>query len=225
MYIDSLEYKVFHEIKNSITILNSTLSLLEKQHPVIASYEYWADAKHELECLCDSINKYQQGTLEDLTLERLSIHELVNSIQARLHPLVENYNFHCKVSMADNLPDLYADSFRMNSCIINIVKNSFDAMNHTGTVFMNISSEGNLVRFDIQDYGNGISKETEAKMFEPFFTTKKTGSGLGLPITKQFISEMNGLLICTSRVNDGTTFTIKIPAYNPDLHDSNPHQK
>lgn len=218
MYTNSSERKIFHEIKNSITILNSTLSLLEKNHPEIASYEYWGDVKYELTYLCDSITKYQNGIFEELKLERLPVHDLVEYIEVRMRPIADEYNFHCKINTADHLPDLYADSFRMKSCLINILKNSFDAMNHTGTVFMNISQESSYIRFDIQDYGGGITKEIESKMFDPLFTTKESGSGLGLPITKQFLSEMNGLLMCSSRVNDGAIFTIKVPVFDPSLH-------
>lgn len=218
MYTDSSENKIFHEIKNSVTILNSTLSLLEKEHPEIKNFSYWSDAKYELSYLCESITRYQQGTLEELSLRRLSISDIIEYVESRMRPLEIKYDFHCKINTADHLPDLYADSFRMHSCLMNILKNSFDAMDHTGTIFMNISKEGTFVRFDIQDFGGGISKETEAKMFEPLFTTKESGSGLGLPITKQFLSEMNGFLMCSSRVNDGATFTLKVPAFDPNLH-------
>ena len=108
---------------------------------------------------------------------------------------------------------MYADEYRLTSCLINLLKNAFDAMDHTGTVHVDVSQENNFIRVDIRDSGGGITPEVMSHMYDPHFSTKLASSGLGLPITKQFITEMNGELLCNTRLGEGTTFTIKIPIY------------
>ena len=91
-------------------------------------------------------------------------------------------------------------------------------MNKSGTVFINIKNENDFVRMDIQDFGGGIPEELTSHIFEPYYTSKENGSGLGLPLTKQFITEMGGNISCTSRFGDGCTFTLLLPVFSKDKH-------
>ena len=61
------------------------------------------------------------------------------------------------------------------------------------------------------DTGTGIAEEELEKIFEPFYTTKDRGTGLGLAITKQIIEQHHGSIQMTSRLDHGTTVTIRLP--------------
>ena len=118
--------------------------------------------------------------------------------------------------MADNLPPLFVDAGRLKSCLLNLIKNAYEAMNETGTIFVNVLEDNGSIRMDIQDFGGGIPKEEEAHIFEAYYTNKPNGTGLGLPITKQFIVEMGGSIFCSSRPGDGCTFTLLLPVFTKD---------
>ena len=63
----------------------------------------------------------------------------------------------------------------------------------------------------ISDNGIGISTEQQKKIFDLYFTTKKDGNGLGLSISQKIISQHNGSISVSSKVNKGTTFKIILP--------------
>lgn len=70
------------------------------------------------------------------------------------------------------------------------------------------------VEIEIADSGPGIPSEDMAKVFAPFFTTKSPdrGTGLGLYISRTIVEQLGGRLDVTSRVGEGTTFTLRLPA-------------
>jgi signal transduction histidine kinase len=60
----------------------------------------------------------------------------------------------------------------------------------------------------IQDTGIGIPPENLKRIFDPFFTTNKNGTGLGLSVVHQIVEKHSGMIRVSSKVNQGTTFTI-----------------
>ena len=69
------------------------------------------------------------------------------------------------------------------------------------------------VSIEVEDTGEGIAPETLAHIFEPMFTTKRmgTGAGLGLAICDQIVRQHGGVIRATSRIKQGTVFTIVLP--------------
>ena len=68
------------------------------------------------------------------------------------------------------------------------------------------------VMITISDTGTGIEPEVEEHIFEPFFSTKEEGTGLGLAVCKQIIENHGGSLVAKSKVGQGTSFIISLPA-------------
>jgi PAS domain S-box-containing protein len=123
-------------------------------------------------------------------------------------------------------PELYsveADEGQLNQVVNNLIINATQAMPDGGRVFvvadnLYISSanlqlnEGFYVRIKITDEGVGIPKEYLEQIFDPFFTTKEYGSGLGLATSFSIIKRHEGQIDVESTVDEGTTFTIYLPA-------------
>lgn len=97
--------------------------------------------------------------------------------------------------------------------IENLIRNSLDAMDGKGELTAKIYEEGAFVSIDLSDTGKGIPSSKHKTVFEPGFTTKKRGWGLGLSLAKRIIENYhNGkIFVKTSRMDEGTTFTIKLP--------------
>ncbi|MEL6543576.1 MAG: ATP-binding protein, partial [Myxococcota bacterium] len=64
----------------------------------------------------------------------------------------------------------------------------------------------------VRDSGPGIPREDLARIFVPFFTTKPNGTGLGLAISQRIVETAGGRIDVTSRVGEGTTITVRMPA-------------
>ena len=75
---------------------------------------------------------------------------------------------------------------------------------------INISQDERKILIKIEDNGVGISENDLAKIYNLYFTNKKQGSGLGLSLVHQIISEHNASIHCTSQPNVGTSFLISL---------------
>ena len=99
---------------------------------------------------------------------------------------------------------------------MNLLLNAIEAMGTNGVLTVNteIAAGGKqpLLKIHIQDTGVGVAPENLGRLFEPFFTTKKDGTGLGLAISKRIALEHQGEIQLQSAVNQGSTFTLSLPA-------------
>lgn len=211
MYKNQL--KIFHEIKNSTTIIECSLKLIEKNHPEVKDFEFWSGLMDEFQYLRNMVSAFSNQDNSKLSIRKVSVNTVLENVSQAIRPVTTDTGFECKFSLANNLPFLYIDSDRLISCMKNIIKNAFEAMHRTGTIFINVSEDNGQIRIDIQDFGGGISKEQEVHIFEPYYTSKNNGSGLGLACTKQYITEMGGNIFYTSRPGDGCTFTLLLPIF------------
>lgn len=94
--------------------------------------------------------------------------------------------------------------------IENLVKNAIDAMKGRGKLSLQVVQDGDLVKINVSDTGNGIPKKQFKSVFEPGFTTKKRGWGLGLSLTKRIVEEYHKgtIKVLNSEIGKGTTMQV-----------------
>jgi signal transduction histidine kinase len=109
------------------------------------------------------------------------------------------------------LPLLFLDDGQIQQILVNLVMNSIQATENGGKLYVTTALKGEAVGLTIKDTGCGIPKENLDKIFEPLFTTKPKGIGLGMSIVKMLVERHGGQMDIQSRVNIGTTITIKFP--------------
>ena len=97
--------------------------------------------------------------------------------------------------------------------IENIIRNALDALDGKGDIILSASEDGKFAIIDIADTGAGIPANKFKTIFEPGYSTKKRGWGLGLSLAKRIIESYHKgkIFVKNSTINEGTTFTIKIP--------------
>lgn len=97
--------------------------------------------------------------------------------------------------------------------IENLIRNALDAMDREGKISATVYNENNYVCIDLSDTGKGMPANLKKKVFEPGFSTKKRGWGLGLSLSKRIIKDYHKgkIYVKSSKLNEGTTFTIKLP--------------
>ena len=102
--------------------------------------------------------------------------------------------------------------------LLNLVFNAIDAMEDTGgRLTLSVRQGDGRVTLSVSDQGEGIADDVRPRLFEPFFTTKgKNGSGLGLSMCWRIAHQHGGKLDVESRANEGTTFTLTLPAAASD---------
>lgn len=113
------------------------------------------------------------------------------------------------------LPPVVVDSNLMEQVFMNIILNAVDAMHGAGTFTVRTRHAGGFVEIDFSDTGGGMPEEILDKIFDPFFTTKDStegmGMGLGLAVSYGIVKNHNGDINVTSKMGEGTTFTIRLP--------------
>jgi PAS domain S-box-containing protein len=110
-----------------------------------------------------------------------------------------------------DLPQVEIDVDQMRQVIVNLITNAAQAMPEGGELTISAHQTKRSLEISITDTGSGIPKELIGKIFDPLFTTKAKGIGLGLAVCKSIIDNHKGSISVSSRVNKGTTFTIKLP--------------
>lgn len=131
----------------------------------------------------------------------------------------------CRFDFSTDLWLVDIDKGQIGQVIQNTVLNSSHAMPDGGVI--NVSCEnvfltdeqdfpklqkGRFVKISIEDSGIGIPAKIIEKIFDPYFSTKQEGSGLGLAISQSIINKHGGHLSVKSKLGEGTTFTIYLPA-------------
>ena len=111
-----------------------------------------------------------------------------------------------------DLTKVRLDPLKINRVLDNLIRNAIDAMPEGGKITLDASKDNDTITIKVSDTGIGISEESLVKLFTPFFTTKDKGLGLGLAYCKRAVEAHNGKISVESVENQGTTFTIEIPA-------------
>ena len=106
-----------------------------------------------------------------------------------------------------------ADYNRMKQVLINILKNSTEALSDNGKIDIKSYIENNKLITIIKDNGHGMDKETINNLFTPFYSKKSFGTGLGLCLSKEIIELHNGTIKYSSKLNLYTEVKIVIPVY------------
>ena len=112
-----------------------------------------------------------------------------------------------------DLPLIPVDANQMEQVFINILLNASQSMPNGGSIHIKTYTEAaEHACLQISDTGEGIKEEDMEKIFDPFFTTKSDkGTGLGLSVSFGIIERHGGKIEVQSKINEGTTFTIKLP--------------
>jgi signal transduction histidine kinase len=109
------------------------------------------------------------------------------------------------------IPEISFDYNLIKQVLINLMLNSFDAMDKKGTVTVKTLSSNGSVLIAVEDNGAGIDEDTLKNIFNPFFTTKTRGTGLGLAISRKTMKDHGGDISVESVPGKGSTFTILLP--------------
>jgi two-component system, LuxR family, sensor kinase FixL len=117
-----------------------------------------------------------------------------------------------------NVGEAALDRIQIQQVVINLVRNSIDAMQDTEKKHLAISTakQNGFIEIKVADTGHGLSNSVKKRLFEPFFTTKEEGMGIGLSISKSIIDAHQGEIIVMEKESPGVMFIIKLPVGGHD---------
>ncbi len=207
--VGELAAGIAHEIRNPITSIKGFIQLLE-QGKVINNY---FDVIHrEFDQIEEILKEFLfLANPKDVDLKRVSVMSVVNDVIKHIKTEEEVRNKKISFELVDINFEVLCDPLQIKQVLLNLIKNSIDAIQTTGFVKIQVYKKANDIILDVIDNGIGISEERLQKLGEPFFSNKEKGTGLGLMLANQIIKEHNGTIIIKSEKNVGTCVSVMLP--------------
>lgn len=206
-----------HELRNPLTLIYSTLQLIEQQHPEVTSYKHWDSLFNDIEFMIELLRRlssYGHGSTPSFETIHTTpfLQHTVLSFAASLPSDIEFTSY-----IAPELPNINGDPTMLKEVFINLLKNASEAItsdptgNTSGSIHLKAFMRFGQLHITVTDSGCGITPEQQIRIFDPFVSFKKGGSGIGLPIVKRIIDSHMGTLDLTSNPGYGTTFSVILP--------------
>jgi signal transduction histidine kinase len=178
--------------------------------------------KHLLALINDilDLSKIEAGKL-DLCVEQFDLKAQIDDVVSVVKPLLQKNANVLEVQLGDDLGQMQSDSLRLRQCLFNLLSNAAKFTQDgriTCAVARYRSGEKDWLRFRISDTGIGMTPDQVSKLFQAFTQADASiahrygGTGLGLAITQKICHLMGGNIAVQSKVGEGSTFTIELPA-------------
>ncbi|WP_239585893.1 sensor histidine kinase [Bacillus mesophilus] len=213
--LSQLAASVAHEVRNPLTSVQGFLQLLaSSSNKNDKDLEYISISLNELKRANDIISDYlslsKRGTSNSHTTTDIydDIHYVLSTVStyATLHN-VQIFNHVDKSLM------LHANSSDMKQLLINLIRNSIEALDTTpnGIVEISLQEYETKLLLKVLDNGKGMTNEQIERLGLPFYSTKEKGTGLGLMVCYRIVESLGGEIKVASQLDKGTTFTISLP--------------
>ncbi len=215
---------VSHEVRTPLTALKGYVQLLR-------SFDFANDPKAQdcmkrienntervMKLFQDVLNLSMIESKQQIHKEMIFTQELTESV---LDNVRQNYPNKCfDVSVEYDTQDVYADPMLFEQVVTNLIDNAFKYTPDQGKVLIQWYIKDEQTIFQIKDSGVGMASEHLPRLFERFYRvdpsrSEMRGTGLGLAIVKHIIQKHKGKITVTSRLGEGTTFTVYIPQIHP----------
>lgn len=219
--ISDLSASISHEIRNPLTVtqgflqmlyrndlsdekkkcyINFALSELKRGEMIITDFLSLTKTKAENNASFNVIKELQY------VVNILTPYALIHNVDMKMKTFILNENVLVWVGNDYN---------RFQQSLINLMKNSIEAMPNGGTLKITVRPDEKLVLIQIKDTGIGMSKKELSRLGTPYYTTKEKGTGLGTALIFTTMHSMKGIIDVESEKGKGTTISLRLPIYLP----------
>jgi CheY-like chemotaxis protein/two-component sensor histidine kinase len=187
----------------------------------------YRNARHLLHVVQDILNlaKVEAGTLE-VSLLAVPAGEVAAAVADSLRPVAEARGISLRVEDHD-APAAHADQGRLRQVLLNLLDNAIKYSPPGSDVIVSVRARDEEVWVEVADRGPGLSEEEQEVVFREFSRIQHagervSGAGLGLALARNFAEAMGGRIGVRSRIGEGSTFWIALPAAPPGLEPAEP---
>jgi signal transduction histidine kinase len=202
-----------HEIRNPLASIEGAAAVVQRERESEERRREFLDIIQK-ECrrlnqLLTSFLNFARPSPPDL--KTVEIDGLLDTVIILAQHAGETSRWGLKKDIQPGLSRLVCDPEQMKQVLLNLVMNAIQATPQGGTVVLAAGEDGNKVTIDVHDQGCGISADSLDRVFDPFFTTKETGTGLGLSVAHQIVSQHGGTLTVARNSPGGVTMRVSLP--------------
>lgn len=213
--IGRLAAGVAHELNNPLGGISmySSLALedLPKDSPAYRNLEKIGNQAQRCKGIVKALLDFSRQ--REPEIESVYVNDIIEEIFSLVETQSLFQNIEITKKLASNLPPIMGDKSQLQQVFLNLTLNAAEAMGDGGKLRVESFLRDGFVEIEFADTGCGIPPEDIGKIFEPFFTTKsdQNGTGLGLAVSHGIIIKHKGTISFESKLNKGTTFTVKLP--------------
>jgi len=213
---------VSHQLKSPLTSIRMATHLLleekigsltPKQTELLVAAREDSDRLHSILNNLLDISRIESGKVE-MNFRKVSPHSMIFEALEPFQMDFKDRNVMLGTELQDDLPEVWADTARMNHVFANLLSNALRYTPPGGKVTVLGKADEEWVQFSVADSGKGIPSQYLARIFEQFFRVPdqgaKTGAGLGLAIVKEIVEAHGGTVKVESRLGEGSTFTFTL---------------
>ena len=203
---------ISHEIRNPLTLISSSLQLMEQTHPEVRDFSNWDQTMQDLDFLCQLLSElsaYNNGST--LRYQVFSLQKLLRSVAVSFAISLENASVSFRSSIDPAIKDYAGDQIKLREVLLNLLKNARESQADEIVLSASSGCDTSGIQISIRDNGCGIEQNQLDQIFQAFHTTKQEGTGLGLSFSKRIIEAHHGTLTVTSAPGEGSTFTVFLP--------------
>jgi signal transduction histidine kinase len=234
--LGTLSASIAHEIKNPLVAIKTFVQLIPESKTDLQFLDNFGEIVgsevNRIDNIVNQLLSFARTTKG--ILGEVHVHEVIEStLRLVQHDLLRKQIRYTK-SFEANMDMVWADKYKLEQVILNIILNAQDAMPSGGTLRLStqlreygsanhssdtsvtpqVSQPGLAILFE--DDGSGFKPEVLHKAFDPFFTTKNSGTGLGLSIVYDIVTEHGGEIKLMNRPEGGACVQICLPLYMPE---------
>jgi two-component system sensor kinase FixL len=163
----------------------------------------------------DNLRKFIRK--QEIETQSLDVNRVIADVMSLIEADAHSEGIPVQVRAGEGLPKVRADAVQLQQVLLNLTRNSVDAMRgglgkERGIIIATEHGERGGVRIAVTDHGHGVSRQLGDHIFHPFVTTKSDGLGVGLAISKTIVQSYEGSLSFSDNPRGGSVFTIDLPA-------------
>lgn len=216
--VGKMSEQVAHSIRNPLSAINLNSELLGdelsqfKESDTAEAWTLLKSVRAEVDILSQVTADYLKFVrMPSLEKTPIDCNEMIEDLLDLHADVAASRKIQVEKELERDIPEVVLDETQMRVAIQNLILNGFDAMPDGGRLLVKTELENQHLAIRISDSGEGISLEEQASLFTPFFTTKANGTGLGLVLSRQIITEHGGFIHFESREGAGATFIVELP--------------
>lgn len=205
---------IAHEIRNPLTLISSSLQVMEIQHPEVQEFPHWKQTMEDVDFVCQLLSELSTFNNGDtLHYSVFSIERLLKNIAVSFAISLDSEDSDVEFTsdIPSGLGDFTGDKVKLEEVFLNLLKNAKESISGEGSINLFASRTKDTLTIKCKGTGCGISEEIIDYIFEPFKTYKEGGTGLGLSLSKRIIESHGGTISVESKIDEGSMFTIKLP--------------
>jgi signal transduction histidine kinase len=221
-----------HELRTPLNAIGGYAELIELEvHGAITAAQREAlqriqrSERHLLGLIESVLNfaRIEAGTVH-FEIRKVGTSELVSTAEALVEPQLRARGLVVELMRCDEPRWMAADPEKARQILLNLLSNAMKFTPRGGRLSITCTGDDDAVEIAVADSGIGIPADRLDSIFEPFvqvdsrLTRTQDGVGLGLAISRDLARRMGGDLSVTSRMGEGTCFTLRLPAYREDDH-------